>query len=96
MKLNRTEFIKLFNLLKDYQETENAIYDASKSVINLAEIDSISNLFMFCVDLLADEDEIYTNAIYELLIDETVKLPNGPSVDNIEEFYAIVYGGEKE
>lgn len=95
--MNKEEFIKLFNLLKEYHNMENDIYEASHGTIDLGTMPEITDLTHYCISsMMCNKNEKLIECIYELMMDDSTGIPNGPVVDNVEEFYNIVFGGEKE
>lgn len=96
MSLNKVEFVKLYNAIKDCHETETAVYIATGGAIDLGAAASYGKLTDAVIRLMADNNELIAEAIYDLLFDGSVGLADGYVAHNPVEFYDFVFGTNVE
>lgn len=89
--MNKEEFIKLFNTLKEYQNMENNIYEASNGAFDLGAMPAAANLFHHCVSFMCDYNDNLIDGLYELIIDGSVSFNNNEVVNTPERFYELAF-----
>lgn len=96
MSLNKVEFVKLYNAIKDCHETETAVYIATGGAIDLGAAASYGKLTDAVIRLMADDNELIAEAIYDLLFDGNVGFTDGSVAHNPIEFYDLVFDTNAE
>lgn len=91
MSLDKVEFVKLYNAIKDCHETETAVYMATGGAIDLGAAASYGKLTDAVIRLMADDNELIAEAIYDLLFDGSVGFTDGNVAHNPIEFYDLVF-----
>lgn len=94
MSLDKVEFVKLYNAIKDCHETETAVYMATGGAIDLGATASYGKLTDAVIRLMADNNELIAEAIYDLLFDGSVGFADGYVAHNPVEFYDFVFNTE--